>query len=270
MHLGSGAGGNRRGLINERRAERALRDRIQDTPWLFSVRNPTEYEDSAGIDLACRTEGAGEIYVQVKSSERQGSKFRGSYRLGSRGAVPIAVIVVREDESNRELGDRIVAAVGALRDEIVAEGRGVWTTRKEREFVVRRALRFPTSDLDVGAAVAFMELAENLSEPWPLWLQAFRHGESDGNACPLGIVYLDTDLGFPIRLVPSRCKKQVERVLRAVGPNQPWSLVTVPIHFPNDPDPGWIETMVCGKAGAKYQRLYSYVMMAPGRNLRQP
>jgi len=258
-------GGTRRGKTNERRAERALRERIGNPSWLLAVRNPTEFEDSVGVDLACRIEGVGEINVQVKSSEKHLRKFQGSYRRGLRGAVPIAIVVVRDDESNRDLGERIVEAVSVLRDEIMAEGREIWTTRKEREFEVRRALRFRTDDLDVAAAAAFMDLAERLSDPWPLWLQSIGH--MDG--FPAGMVRLETDVGFPLCLIPFRCKDRVERLRLAVGPVLPRPIVIVPVYVPEDANAFWIETVVSSKGGKYYQKLARYVL-APGRNLRQP
>lgn len=253
-------GGKRRGKVSECRAERALRGRVGNPSWLLAVRRPTEYEDSMGVDLACRTEGVGEICVQVKSSDHYAKKFLAAYRAGKRGAVPIAVIAVRDAESNLALGDRIVAAVGALRDEIVAVGRNAWIVRMEREFVLRRALEFRTADLDVEAACAFMDLAEQLPEPWPLWLQAIHHGGLDKFDHPAGVVCLDTAVGFQICVFPSRCPERIERLRQAIGSERPASLVLFPLLLPENADVAWLDAKISSRIGQKYQKLACFAV----------
>ena len=252
-------GGKRRGGVSELRAGRALRERVGNPSWLLAVRCPTEYEDAMGVDLACRTEGVGEICVQVKSSEYRAKKFLSTYRVGRRGAVPIAVIVVRDRESNAALGERIVAAVGTLRDEILDAGRDAWIARKEHEFIACRAQTFRTSDLDVDAANAFMDLAEQLSDPWPLWIDAFHHGNPEANDHPVGVVCLDTSVGLPICLFPSRCPERVERLRRLIGDEPPGFLALLPVLLPEDADVAWLDATIASKVGKRHKKIAGLV-----------
>ncbi|MEI6511603.1 MAG: hypothetical protein WCO25_06255 [Candidatus Uhrbacteria bacterium] len=252
-------GGKRRGGVSELRAERAIRERIGNPSWLLAVRRPTDYEDLLGVDLACRTEGVGEICVQVKSSDNHAKKFLNTYRSGLRGAVPIAVIVVRDLESNASLGERIVAAVGTLRDEILTIGRDAWIARMEREFILCRVRKFRMTDLDVEAAYAFMLLAEQLTEPWPLWLEAFHHGNPEANDHPVGVVCLDTNVGLPICLFPSRCPERVERLRRAIGDEPPGFLALLPVRMPEGADVAWLDEAIASKVGKRYRRIAKLV-----------
>ena len=261
MHTKNDPRGKLRGETSELRAWRALGDRVGNPSWLLAIRRPTAYEDSAGVDLACLTADAGEIAVQVKSSERGARKFRGTYRDGSRGSVPIAVVVVNDGESNDELGRRAVAAVGTLRDEVRAVGRAAWSARKDREFQLTRALRFRTSDLDVDAAETFMRTAENLSDAWPLWLEQLSHVEGHARGYPAGTILLSTNIGFPLCLYPTRSRERIERLRAEIGPVDPRSIAHAPVLVPDNPDVAWLDNLLCSHAGKRYRRLARFLLM---------
>ncbi len=97
-----------RGRRSEERALAACRSAARPS-WIKTARPAAHDEDHAGIDLVLETD-VGRLFVQVKSSMTGKAKFE-SVRRKHR----IAVVVVRDGDSDARLLAQVSASVGALR-----------------------------------------------------------------------------------------------------------------------------------------------------------
>ena len=113
--------GNNRGTISETRVEAlCLGIGSEGWPeWLYSGRKATPEEDSKKKDFVFSSD-VGDLFVQVKSSQRAAEKFRRTtpYRRGM-----IEVMVVRSTNSQEGLQQRLILKLTNLRDKIL-ERRG--------------------------------------------------------------------------------------------------------------------------------------------------
>jgi hypothetical protein len=105
-----------RGRRSEERALAACRSAARPS-WIKTARPAAHDEDQAGIDLVLETD-VGRLFVQVKSSMTGKAHFE---------AVPrkhrIAVVVVREYDSDVRVLEKVSEAVAMLRAEYVRRGR---------------------------------------------------------------------------------------------------------------------------------------------------
>jgi len=105
-----------RGRRNEERALAACRSAARPE-WMKSARLAAHREDHAGIDLVLETD-VGQLFLQVKSSMTGKVKFE-SVRRKHR----IAVVVVRDGDSDARVLEKVSATAGALRAEYRDERR---------------------------------------------------------------------------------------------------------------------------------------------------
>lgn len=104
--------GYERGVKNETRVERALDDlgkRGTLPKWLQGYERATLEDDSKGIDGWVNTD-VGRIQLQVKSSRKKAREFREAHPN-------IAVVVVRDNDDEALITNKVISAVGPLRRE---------------------------------------------------------------------------------------------------------------------------------------------------------
>lgn len=96
-----------RGEANERRLLRVLSS-FPRPPWLVQVRRARLEEDRAGADLVALASDGREAAIQVKSSVFEARRFVEHGRRIGVAEGSIAVVVVRDDDEDRELFDRTI------------------------------------------------------------------------------------------------------------------------------------------------------------------
>ena len=106
-----------KGLSREKKFLRALRPPYRPPSWIYEVRPATRKEDTRGIDVVVLTD-VGNIYIQVKSSERAKRKF-----LEKRRSTMIEVIVVSSSDNHYDLQWKFLRAVSEIREELLSRHR---------------------------------------------------------------------------------------------------------------------------------------------------
>lgn len=131
---------HQKGMRNEARTLKILKDAQAITPWLINVRTATPEEDARGIDIVCTTTDEENLYVQVKSSKTGAEKFMDGYMLGMRGPVPIVVIITNRRKSDETLQTELLDKLETLRQRIKKFGSERWKQWQADMIVVQQAL----------------------------------------------------------------------------------------------------------------------------------
>ncbi len=108
------------GQANERRVVAAFNElNILLPPWLESVRAATREEDAKGFDVIFKTKDLGPIFLNVKSSDRNGRNFAWRQTQKGNTRTRIIVFVVWPQQKSEELRRCILVQIEAERKHLI-------------------------------------------------------------------------------------------------------------------------------------------------------
>lgn len=103
--------GKDRGFTNERKVLQAFAERTPDVPdWFIAIEKASRELDRRGVDFVIFTADVGQLYLQIKSSERNKRRFETAHRHQN-----IAVVILHVYEFEEEVRGKIIAALSELR-----------------------------------------------------------------------------------------------------------------------------------------------------------
>lgn len=110
------------GALREEKLLTGLTDLMKHS-WVDEIRYRTLEEDKKGVDIVISTKDAGDLYVQVKSSQEDARKFRKRHKLRDPDEYPPVAVIVWHDHRSRFSTEHCLGKIKDMRRDVLHHGK---------------------------------------------------------------------------------------------------------------------------------------------------